>query len=249
METIESNYKIARRVYQQLHLDISELFAEFVRSRSNDEIEQLNNDIRANGWGIKKVTEVLNAEELMNILQTFYTLTGRLPLTNGLLVVPDRDAQPGENKVNMKQLYELFKNIKSHGIRSLPFLGLIKFYLEKNDYSLIKNATTELYSNLSCMTLSGARDFRLKVASDLTAKISFLLRKATLQNHKMREIEQEVTAEKINNDRLFTPKSENPLDGVVEILDNPDIEHKKSVSILTTSPSDGRRNQDNTVTY
>ena len=173
---------------------------------SNDEIEQLNNDRRANGWGIKKVTEVFDAEELMNIFQTFYTLTSRLPLKNGLFIVPDGDAPPGENKVNMKQLYELFKNIKSHGLVSLSFLGLIQYYLEKNNHSLIKNATTELYGNLFHMTLSGARDFRFQAVSDLTGKISFLLKKATLQSQKMREIEQEVTAEKFNNDRLFTLK-------------------------------------------
>ena len=44
LETIEANYKVARRVYQQLHLDISELFPDFIRSMSF-EIEDLNNDI------------------------------------------------------------------------------------------------------------------------------------------------------------------------------------------------------------
>ena len=34
MSTIEGNYRIARRVYQQLHLDSAELFAEFIRSLS-----------------------------------------------------------------------------------------------------------------------------------------------------------------------------------------------------------------------
>ena len=119
IETIEANYRIVRRVYQQLHLDISELFADFIRSMSSYELEDMNNDIQANGWGIKKVTEVSDAEELMNIFQNFYSLTGRLPLSNGLLVVPDGDAPPGENKINMRQLYDLFKNTKSHGLVSL----------------------------------------------------------------------------------------------------------------------------------
>ena len=65
------------------------------------------------------MTEVSDAEELMNIFQNFYSLTGRLPLSNGLLVVPDGDAPPGENKINMRQLYDLFKNTKSHGLVSL----------------------------------------------------------------------------------------------------------------------------------
>ena len=124
-ETIESNYRIARRVYQQIYLDVSELFAEFLRSLSSYELEDINNDIRFNGWGVRKVQEIEDSHELMRIFQDFYMLTDRLPLSNELLAIPDGDAPPGENKVNMKQLYELFKNTKSHGLVSLPFLGLI----------------------------------------------------------------------------------------------------------------------------
>ena len=58
--------------------------------------------------GDKKVTEVQDAQKLMKIFQNFYTLTGRLALPNELLVVPGGDAPCGENKVNVKQLYELF---------------------------------------------------------------------------------------------------------------------------------------------
>ena len=88
-------------------------------------MQDINEDIKTNGWGIKKVTEIQDAQELLKIFQNFYTMTGRLPTSNGLLVVPDGDAAPGENKINMKQLYDLFKNSNSHGIVSLPFLGLI----------------------------------------------------------------------------------------------------------------------------
>ena len=125
-------------MYQQLHLDISELFADFIKSMSSFEIEELNNDIQANGWGIKKVTEVKYAEELMNIFQNFYSLTGRLPLSNGLLVLPDGEPAPGENRINLKQLYDLSKNTNSHGLVSLPFISLIHYYLEKSNHSLIK---------------------------------------------------------------------------------------------------------------
>lgn len=88
---------------------------------SSYEIQNMNDDIRANGWGIKNITDVSDSEELMNIFQNFYSLTGRLPLSNGLLIVPDGDAPPGEDKINLKQLYNLFKHTKSHGLVSLPF--------------------------------------------------------------------------------------------------------------------------------
>ena len=54
IETIESNYRIAKRVYQQLYIDISALFADFIGSMDSFEIHDMDNDIKANGWGIKK---------------------------------------------------------------------------------------------------------------------------------------------------------------------------------------------------
>ena len=97
LSTIERNYRIARRVYQQLHIDTSELFADFIRSLSTFEQQDLDEDIRANCWGIKKISEVSDSEEVLKIFQDFYSLTGRLPLSNSLLVVPDGDAPPEEN--------------------------------------------------------------------------------------------------------------------------------------------------------
>ena len=153
IETIESNYRIARRVYQQLYIDISVLFAVFLRSMDSFEIHDMDNVIKANEWAIKKITDVNDAEDFMTIFQTFYQITGRLPLSNGLLIIPDGDAPPGEDRVNMKNLYELFRHTNSHGLVSLPFLGLIQYYLEKSDHSLIKSTLTELYSNLPYITL------------------------------------------------------------------------------------------------
>ena len=79
-----------------------------------------------------------------------------MPLSNGLLVVPDGDPPP-EDRVNMKSLYNIFRHTNSQGLVSLPLLGVLQFYLKKKDFSLIKKALTELYQNLSYITLSEAR--------------------------------------------------------------------------------------------
>ena len=228
MSTIERNYRIARRVYQQLYLDTAERFADFIRSLSSFEQQDLDEDIRANGWGIKKISKVSDAQEVLQIFQDFYSITGRLPLSNSLLVVPDGDAPP-EEKLNMRHFYDLFKNTNSHGIVSMPFLGLIQYYLEENDHSLTKNATSELYYNLSYMTLSGGRDFIFDAISELTASLSILLKHGTLGNKHLREIENENLARKINEDRIFEAKIEDPLEEIIEITDLLDIEHKKSM--------------------
>ena len=154
---------------------------------------------------MKKITDVNNAEDFMTIFQTFSQLTGCLRVSNGLLVIPDRDPPTGEDRVNMKNPCEIFRHTNSHGLVSLPFLGLIQYYLEKNDFSLIKNALAELYSSLSYITLSGAGDFSFDAVSDLTAKISFLSKRATFQ--KIEEIENShlANAHNINCGRLFIP--------------------------------------------
>ena len=87
MSMIEGNYRIAREVYQQLHLDIIELFAEFIRSFSVTGLRDMDEDIAANGWGIEEISEVTDSQEILKIFQDFYSLTDRLPLSNSLLVV------------------------------------------------------------------------------------------------------------------------------------------------------------------
>ena len=228
LSTIERNYEIARRVYQQLHFDTAELFVEFITSLSTFKLQDLDKGIKAKGWGIKKISEIQDSEEVLKIFQDFYSLTGRLPLSNSLLIVPDGDAPP-EEKLNMRHLYQMFKNTKSHGNVSLPFPGLIQYYLGENDQTLIKNALSELYYNLSYTSLSGGRDFIFDAISDLTARLSILLKHGTLGNKQLREIENENLARKINEDRIFETKIEDPLEEIIEIIELTDIEHKKSM--------------------
>ena len=95
---------------------------------------------------------------------------------------------------------------------------------------MIKNALTELYSNLLYITFSGARYFSFDaVLSDLVVKLSFLLKQATLQNIEETENACIQNAYNINSGRLFTLNIEDPLDNVIEILDDPNVEHKKEM--------------------
>ena len=54
----------------------------------------MDEHIKSNRLEIKKITDVENSLDLINIFQTFYQITGRLPLSsNGLLVVPDGEEE------------------------------------------------------------------------------------------------------------------------------------------------------------
>ena len=190
------------------------------------DLQDMEEDMKSNGWGIKKVTNVNNAEDFISIFQTFYQITGRLPLSNGLLVVLDGDPPPGEERVNIKSLYDMFRHTNSHGLVSLLFWEVLQFYLEKNDFPLIKKALTKLYQNLSYVTLSGVRELEFAALSDLTLKLSFLLKAATMSNIEDQEKSDAQNAYNINKDHLYVPKQEDPLDVVIDILDEP-VEHKK----------------------
>ena len=48
------------------------------------------------------------------------------------------------------------------------------------------------------MTLSGPKDFKFEAVSDLTARLTILLKHATLGNKRLREIENEQINKKIN---------------------------------------------------
>ena len=165
---------------------------------------------------------------LMNIFQEFYVATGRLPTFNELLVVPDGDALPNE-KINLKHLYNLFKNTASHGLVSMPFLGLLLYYFhDEHKLGLLKQATSELYRNLSYATLSGERPLEFEVISYFIGELSFSIKSFTVKNNRQKEIEMKKIAKTINDGRIFEPVINNPLDDVVEIMDLPDPEHKKT---------------------
>ena len=174
--------------------------------------------------------DIENTLDLLAIFQSFYHNTGRFPLTNGLLIVPDGDAPNGEEKINMKNLYEMFQHTKSHGLVSLPFLGALHMFFDGKNIDQVKNALTELYKNLSYATLSGARTFDFDAISDLVGRVSFLIKGSTLLNRDRRERENEEKAREILDKTSFYPKPDRGNDTFQELVDNLDknLEHKKT---------------------
>ena len=68
---VESNYKISRRVYQALFIDIGDSFIKYIHSLDIKEIQELDDDLKANGWGVKSLLEVENALELLTVFHVF----------------------------------------------------------------------------------------------------------------------------------------------------------------------------------
>ena len=89
IDTVGNNYRIIRWVYQHLYADTADIFFEYTHSLDPDEIQQLDDDIKTNWWGVINLLEIDNALELLSTFQLFYHNNGRLSLTNGMLIVPD----------------------------------------------------------------------------------------------------------------------------------------------------------------
>ena len=62
---LKKNYKICRRVNQSLYVDIADTFIQYIHSLKPEEIQQLDNNIRANGWAIESIVDIKKSVELL----------------------------------------------------------------------------------------------------------------------------------------------------------------------------------------
>ena len=103
-----------------------------------DEIFKLNEDIEFKGWGAKHISETENDFELLTIFQRFCYRNGRLPLTIGLLVVPDGEVPERIEKINLKKLHEMCRVTNSHGLVCVQFICALRVFFRVN-IEIIKN--------------------------------------------------------------------------------------------------------------
>ena len=130
------------------------------------------------------------AYELLTVFQIFCYLNGRFHMTNGLLIISDGEVPESKEKINSKQLFEMFKDTSSHGLVCLQFLCALGIFF-RIDKSIPKSAITELYKNLSYETLSSARDLYFQAVSDLILEVNFQIKRSTLLNRKRKEEDNE----------------------------------------------------------
>ena len=58
---LKKNFKTSRRVYQSLFVNVADSFIEYIHMLVVDGIQQLDDDLKANGWGTKSLVESENA--------------------------------------------------------------------------------------------------------------------------------------------------------------------------------------------
>ena len=166
-----------------------------------------------------------NSVELLSMFQLFYHKNSRLPLTIGLIIVPDGDVPEGEEKINFRNLYEMFRYTKSHGLVSIQFLDVLSIFFGV-DLTQIKNSITELFKNLSYATLSGANNFDFDEISDLINALNFSIKIITLANRDRKE-EEDLKKEEEIIDSTFVPLPDPFEHDLINYQFENDLEHKK----------------------
>ena len=170
----------------------AEQFKIYVNSLLPDEIDEIENDVRANGNGLLSVRDTESTTELFDSFAMFYYINGRLPYTDGHLFVPDGEIPSGiqGEKLSLKEPFAKFFRTKSNGLVSAPFLAaLLLFFAGKE--SLVKNFRTELYRNLTVEVLLSDNDSLLEfqALTDLCAEINVRLANSIFANHERAKLD------------------------------------------------------------
>ena len=164
------------------------------------------------------------------LFQLLYYFNGRLPLTNGLLLIPDGETPNDSEKISLKNLYKMFKDTESHGLVSVQFLSALNLFFGR-DIQRSKDTTTELHKNFSLETLSHEWQIEFEKISGLTAHINFKMKHSIITN-----IGDQEKAIKTNNENVKDtyeffkkPSDEDDFEReiVEDILKDEPYEHKK----------------------
>ena len=148
IKSLKHYYGIAQRVYASTYANVAQQFKIYLNSLPPDELDEIENDFRANG------------NKLLSVQDTF-------PYTDGHLFVPDGETPPGiiGKKLNLKELFfQFFEQYQT-------FLSPLLSWLCSCYFSRAKNFLTELYKNLAVDVLSSDNDSTLEfnAVSDLCA--------------------------------------------------------------------------------
>ena len=180
---------------------MAEQFKIYLNSPPPDEIDEIENDFRANGNDLLFVRQKESATELFYSFAMFHYINGRLPFTDGHLFVPDGETPPrifGE-KLSLKEVFAKIFRTGSNGLISSPyFAALLLLFAGKE--TLAKNFLTELYKNLTVEVLSSgiSENLKLDTLTVLCIEMGARLENSIFTNHERARRNMKKQAEEIS---------------------------------------------------
>ena len=121
---------------------------ELISSLTYSRIEDVNDDICLNDWGLRTdIREYRGSVSLLKLIDLFYFLNGRFSPEKEVVLAPDGDTPKffkESEKILPKRLYELYSGSSWYGLVSIRFLSALNVYLgAKREIS--KNAMSEFF--------------------------------------------------------------------------------------------------------
>ena len=88
IKNVEKNYRVLRRVYNEVYMSIAENFQLYINSLEQSELEEIDADFVSSG--LNSIQNGDNATEVMMLFDFFYFVTGRLPTTTLIRLFPEQ---------------------------------------------------------------------------------------------------------------------------------------------------------------
>ena len=128
-----NDFKICSHFYNILYNAIVDNFFDLVSSLSFLRIDDINEDIWVNEWGLKSgIQEYMGGVELLRSIDFFYQLNGRFSPKKELVHAPDgenHDFLEDSEKFSPVRLYEIFSEGKLYSLVCTQFACPVNVYL------------------------------------------------------------------------------------------------------------------------
>ena len=128
IKDMEKNYRILRRVHNEIYSAIAENFQLYIDSLDQSEIEEIDADFVSSGFA--SIQNVDSARELIMLFNFFYFVNGIFPTSTAHTFIP-RAGLPLEvnsEEISIKKLYKKFRGSNFHALVSLQFLGALSIF-------------------------------------------------------------------------------------------------------------------------
>ena len=201
IKIMKYNYRVARRVYESTYANMTEQCKIHLNSLLSDNINETENDFRANGNCPLSVCQTESSTELFDSFAMFYYISSRFPYTDWHLFIPNSETLSGiiKEKLSLKELFAKIFRTGSNGLVSSPFLAaLLLFFAGKE--TLPEKDLTELYKNLTGEVLSSDSSENLKfhALTDLFVEIGVKLENFIFSNHEREKLGMKKLPEEIS---------------------------------------------------
>ena len=202
LKTMTKNYKILRRVHNDLYKTVAENFKYYFDNLNETDLGEIEAHTVSSGLNSPK--NVQNASELLILFDYFYFINGRFPTTNEHTFVP-RAKLPLEvngEELNIKNLYEKFRGSDSHGIVCSQILAALFCFFNGGGEKKARKFLSDSYQNGTVGALSTDHSFQFDAFTDLLISLGFLFRQSAMTQTET------VKAEDINTDQQLKQKYE-----------------------------------------